>query len=1117
MKKIVAALTALICVMGSLAFVPVTDTNTNVPVTNLVACAADTDNFVVQPGKNAGKYTNPYIDTQIYTYTLNEVTSNLEKDIDSKDAATADSAEALSDNLSTKYKKASYSLGVYSVEISHQEINDKNKEVKVVDSLEYHIAITGIKDTALDVNVADFTVDSSTIAAMNDYVSAVEGKKATQAAYKDVIKLEITDTKPTVLASVNTAYLKSIDMTGIQYINKGVFSNAKYITEITIPKSVVFIGEGAFKGSGLKKLTVNCQLPYIPDSLCESTALTDFKLADYSLVRAIGKSSFKDTPLGATMFDGIEKATNHEDRFVVNDSAYENCTNLTSVVMPSNLYLLEPAAFKGCTKLKSVTFGKTTIGADKECFMNCTSLTDITFNDVLFALGGGCFQGCTSLKTVSGIPETIFDWVDYDANSGVGFGNAMFSGCTSLVSCELPASLTIVPEQCFLGCTSLKTVDIISKKKKLTIKENIVEIGEQAFEGCSKILEINYPNVTLIGKAAFKGCSAMTSFSVGECEATTKTDYAGKKTDYPGVGSNALEGCSSLTSITLKSDSYGELPNVKTNSSDGYVFKDCTGVKTITISGDWMEKVPQGTFSGCTALETIKGNLKNVTIVGKNAFATCSKLKKVDFENVVIVEEGAFSDCTSLTSISTTAKAISAQDYGAKCFYNCSSLQIPVDGSISTIGANAFQKSGITSVDIAGMTGGTVVIGNAAFSECENLKSLKIASEDVKEFSVGNQIAAKCPNLETVIYQGPTITQGMFSTCEKLKTVKTDATSIKAKAFENCTSLTGLLTMDGKKSMIATDIDDSAFLNCSSLEKIPADKDTTYNGTKQYMGCTALTAVETGVLTDSMFSGCTSLAKVTAEGINEIPAGCFANCTSLTSYDFSKMINYSIGKSAFAGSGLTKLKMEGAQKIADSAFANCEALAEADVDAVTIGTSAFQNCIGLTKLELYTETIGANAFSGCTDLESVNIVNSDSRKLTTVGANAFVNCSNLFAIPIPGNPTIAGKAVGYVNGKAVEDFIIYGVPGSSSETYANSNDKFRFVNIDSYDPSKVQRHTLGDVDGNNILSVVDVVMLQKWIHGDKTQDLFGSNMDVTGDGVVDIFDLSALKKKLLTK
>ena len=45
-------------------------------------------------------------------------------------------------------------------------------------------------------------------------------------------------------------------------------------------------------------------------------------------------------------------------------------------------------------------------------------------------------------------------------------------------------------------------------EKKVTIPEGVTIIGENAFENCTSLTEINIPDsVTSIGKGAFKGCN----------------------------------------------------------------------------------------------------------------------------------------------------------------------------------------------------------------------------------------------------------------------------------------------------------------------------------------------------------------------------------------------------------------------------------------------------------------------------------------------------------------------------------------------------------------------------------------------------------------------------------
>lgn len=58
---------------------------------------------------------------------------------------------------------------------------------------------------------------------------------------------------------------------------------------------------------------------------------------------------------------------------------------------------------------------------------------------------------------------------------GIELSSGMFTGCTNLVSVELPSTLTTVPESAFQGCTKLTTV---------SLGENVTSIGRSAFSGC---------------------------------------------------------------------------------------------------------------------------------------------------------------------------------------------------------------------------------------------------------------------------------------------------------------------------------------------------------------------------------------------------------------------------------------------------------------------------------------------------------------------------------------------------------------------------------------------------------------------------------------------------------
>jgi hypothetical protein len=64
---------------------------------------------------------------------------------------------------------------------------------------------------------------------------------------------------------------------------------------------------------------------------------------------------------------------------VVAVEEFENCTRVTSVIIPNNVVYIRQNAFKGCTGLTSVTIPETVTDIDTGAFQNCTSLTSVTF------------------------------------------------------------------------------------------------------------------------------------------------------------------------------------------------------------------------------------------------------------------------------------------------------------------------------------------------------------------------------------------------------------------------------------------------------------------------------------------------------------------------------------------------------------------------------------------------------------------------------------------------------------------------------------------------------------------------------------------------------------------
>lgn len=104
-------------------------------------------------------------------------------------------------------------------------------------------------------------------------------------------------------------------------------------------------------------------------------------------------------------------------RISIFDSAFYNCTELTSVTIPDSVTELENSAFFGCTSLSSVTLpqGMTKIG--QYAFSGCTSLAEVSIPDSVTEVGYDAFSLTAILDAQTGAAKYIDHWlIDFDSS-----------------------------------------------------------------------------------------------------------------------------------------------------------------------------------------------------------------------------------------------------------------------------------------------------------------------------------------------------------------------------------------------------------------------------------------------------------------------------------------------------------------------------------------------------------------------------------------------------------------------------------------------------------------------------------------------------------------------------
>ncbi|WP_337591164.1 leucine-rich repeat protein [Vescimonas sp.] len=204
-------------------------------------------------------------------------------------------------------------------------------------------------------------------------------------------------------------------------------------------------------------------------------------------------NSYKDSIKTVVIKDGVT---------TIEEGAFEDCENLTSITIPASVTNIGEDVFSGCSTLARIE-------VDSEN-QNYTSLDGVLFSKDLIkiirypegrsgdytipsnvtSIGNFAFKGCAGLTNVI-IPNGV-----------TSIGELAFSGCKNLSVVTIPDSVNNIGFYAFSNCKALSSV---------TLPDGLMSIKGSTFNECSNLISIKIPNsVTQIGWAAFSGCSNLT-------------------------------------------------------------------------------------------------------------------------------------------------------------------------------------------------------------------------------------------------------------------------------------------------------------------------------------------------------------------------------------------------------------------------------------------------------------------------------------------------------------------------------------------------------------------------------------------------------------------------------
>lgn len=659
-----------------------------------------------------------------------------------------------------------------------------------------------------------------------------------------------------------TEYIISVDVVGI---SSGAFKDCASALKIVFPSSCVYVGEGALSGcKSLEELTIPfvgksenyvdnsyySKLGYIfGSSEYDNSYQVTQKYSEDQVYTAYVPNNFKKVTIqGGTIGDNaLEGFSSLEDINLlgvtkINNNAFLNCNNITSVSISDSVVEINESIFRGLSKLELIQIPF--IGKNSQDNNTKSALLGYLFGEEEFentTLTEQCYDVenyvgyyiPNSLKRVSLTSEII----PYGA----------FSNCKNIENVYLSDTISYIGYNAFLNCdllsgntysgntylsSSTNPYIWLLKGANNSIHDNTIGILYEAFID-SNIEEIDSKNVKYIGDYAFKNSRQLKTVVLNNA--------------VESIGKEILYGVNSIENITIPF--VGSSINAENQDKlFNYLFKSEEDASLVKVESFYSSSSSKTTY--------VPSSLKQVTILSEDipygAFSNMSMIKSVNIPNVTTVKELAFLNCIGLNSTILTSASLTRIEKQA--FKGCISFtDVVVSDIVEYIGEGAFNGcSNITSISLP-------FIGQDGLSNTTNYTTMfghifgtlnyDGAYQVKQSISDGTSKYFYLPEaLEKVVINGKSVLNSAFSNCSKIKEIEftMPIESIPAGLFLNCTSLT---TFTYDKNCLK-------FINSNAFNM-----------------CTALVNIEIGGFVEDIartaFRNCTGLVSITVDAANE--------------------------------------------------------------------------------------------------------------------------------------------------------------------------------------------------------------------------------------------------------
>ena len=765
---------------------------------------------------------------------------------------------------------------------------------------------------------------------LHENVSAVYGGISVESLYIDSMEQYID-----IIANSVSESDATTSPVSFMSCAKKVYVGGELLTEIVIPEGVKEIPAGCFSATkGISKIS-------FPSSVEKIGNKAFFNMPDTKAV------SVADAETWFRICDELAVSSSYK----VFDKLYIGGEEAATVTIPDSVEKLPFWSFSRAKNIKNIVLSKNIKDFNK-AFSNDCSFIENVYVDSLETWLGYNFEtaSCNPMYWAEKLyvdGELLTDVVIPDGTTELGY---QFYGCESLKTVTIPASVTKINKDAFMGCESIEAVYAESLESWLNIdfetaESNPLYSGAKLYIDGKLLTEVTLPeNMSAFKSYTFYGCTSLKKINITE--------------NVKSFNKDTFTGCTnaSVYADTLEHWLSFEFTEETTPMASG---------KNLYIAGKALTKltVPEGTKK-----------------IPDYAFAYVKNLTKVEIPASTVIGRYAFSNSGVKVAVVGTlpegqTQATAEINQYDGWFKGCSDVELTIGPGIKKVGYQSF--SGCSAIKKLTFSYGVEEIGELAFRGSTHLEEV-VFSSSVK--SVGVNAFYNCQKLESVTF-GDRIEGKALMEVGKY-------------AFDKCTALKNIIFNTGVKSFKGY-----AFRNCKNIENVYVNDFTSYLAIKnREMDDYASSPVW---FADNLYiNGKIAKNVVIPEGVTIINDYAFYGVKSLETVQFPSTLK-EIGTASFSNCNNLRdvVFPDSILEIGDFAFFSCNNIKSIEIPKSVkwIGMGTFEYCKKLEYIVLYEGglKLGMDALTGCESLKQILYTGTDEKWLTFVSKNLDSGVANV--------------------------------------------------------------------------------------------------------------------------